>query len=437
MPPPGKYGQIEEEYLMNHFVSYQWWIRLPALFALLALGLVHADITKAQSFEYRLGPGDRIQVAVFGRSDLSGIYTIRNSGFLSLPIAGEINTSNLTLSELEMEVGNRYSVLMKSKSGPDQTISVNIEIVEHRPFYIMGDVSKPGSYEYQSRLTVLRAVAIAGGYASSGPGARVSESRSQESMNVHKNNYIAAIAREARLTAERKKLDKVTFPPGLLKMEDDSFVVEIIDVETQLFTVRRELLEQELKIIHKRKLQFEVEDKALEAQFAAVERKRKEIDKMLAGAQKLSSDGLVPRSDLSSFVIMQADIERESRELVVAHSRAKQGISEMEQQALILRGERIREIASELERVRLRIDETLLHLRAEADRLAILKVKTLAFSDSAGENDRAKVRITRETDWSSVSFDAVDNTVVLPGDIISVPYQEGEAFLSLPDRGQD
>ena len=422
---------------MKNFVSHQWWLRLPALLVLLALGLVHADISKAQSFEYRLGPGDRLQVKVFGRADLSGIYTIRNSGSLSLPIAGEIKASDLTLSQLETEIGNQYSLLMKSENGPDQAINVNIEIVQHRPFYIMGDVSRPGNYEYQKRLTVLRAIAIAGGYASSGPNARVNETRARENLNVHKSNYIAAIAREARLIAEREELNEIAFPPGLLKMRDDPFVAEILDIETQLFTVRRELFKQELEIIHKRKLQFGVEDEALAAQSTTVARKRKEVDSMLKGAEKLSSEGILPRFELSSFVILAADIERESRELVVAQSRAKQGISEMEQQALILRGQRTREIASELERVRFEINETLLHLRAEANRLAILKVKTVARSDSAEEGERARVRITRETDWSSVSFDAIDNTVVLPGDIISVPYQEGDAFLSLPDRAQN
>ena len=132
--------------------------------------------------------------------------------------------------------------LMKSDSGPDQAINLNIEIIEHRPFYIMGDVRRPGSYEYENRLTVLRAIAIAGGYASSGPDARVNETRARESMNVQKSNYIAAIAREARLLAEREQLDKIAFPPGLLKMEDDPFVAELLDIERQLFTVRRELL---------------------------------------------------------------------------------------------------------------------------------------------------------------------------------------------------
>ena len=220
-------------------------------------------------------------------------------------------------------------------------------------------------------------------------------------------------------------------------MQDDPFVAGILDIETQLFTVRRDLLKQELRVIHKRKLQFGLEDKTLAAQTSAVERKRKEVEAMLEAAQKLSSEGILPRSGLSNFVIMQADIERESRELVVSQSRAKRGISEMEQQALILRGERTREITSELGRVRLAIDETLLHLRAEADRLAILKVKTVSRSDSAKEEERPKVRITREKDWRTVSFDATDNSFVLPGDIISVPYQEGEAFLSLPDRGQN
>lgn len=372
---------------MKNFVSHQWRLKLAALFVLLALGLVHADITTAQSFEYRLGPGDKIQVNIFGRSDLSGIYTIRNSGSLSLPIAGEIKASDLTLNQLETEIGNQYSVLMKSESGPDLSFNVNIEILEHRPFYIMGDVSRPGSYEYQGRLTVLRAIAIAGGYASSGPDARVNETRSRESLNVHKSNYIAAIAREARLIAEREELDKIAFPSGLLKMQNDPFVAEILDIERQLFTVRGELLAQ-------------------------AARKRKEVDEMLSGAKKLVSDGLIAKVRLSSFVIMQADVETESWELVVAQT-------------------------SELGRVRLEIDETLLHLRAEADRLAILKVKTSARSDSAEEKEKAKVRITRETDRGMVSIDAADNTVVLPGDIISVPYQEGEAFLSLPDRGQN
>jgi len=302
-----------------------------------------------------------------------------------MPIAGEIKASDLTLNQLETEIKNQYLVLMKSETGPDLGFDVNIEILEHRPFYIMGDVSRPGSYEYQDRLTVLRAIAIAGGYASSGPDARVNETRSRESLNVHNSNYIAAIAREARLIAELEGLDKIAFPSGLLKMQDDPFVAEILDTERQLFTVRRE-------------------------SFAQATRTENEVDEAVNEARKAVSDGLVAKFDLIRYVVVQASVERESWEL---------------------------EVASELERVRLEIDQTLLHLRAEADRLAILNVKTSARSDSAEEKEEAKVRITRETDRGMVSIDADENTVVFPGDVISVPYQEGEAFLSLPDRGRN
>lgn len=421
---------------MNILFCCQRRLGLLALFVLLALGPAHADTAETRPNDYLMGPGDKIHISIFGRSDLSGAYTIRSSGSLSLPVAGEIDASNLTLNQLEDIIAQTYSVMMKTESGPDQAINVNIEIIKHRPFYIIGDVSKPGSYEYESELTVLRAIAIAGGYASSGPDARVNETRARESLNVLMSSYIAGIAREARLIAEREELEEISFPPGLLEMRNDPFVAGILDIELQLFIVRRDLLRQESEIISKRKAQYAEEDKALKAAAAAIERKRAEVDALLKAAKSLSSKGILPKFDLSSFVIMQADVERESRELIVSRSRAKRGIKETEQEALILHGERAREVASELEKISLDLDQTLLHMRAEADRLAILNVKTVSASDAPEEMKRSMVQITRETGDGTVTIDANDNTAVLPGDVVSVPYQEGDVYLSLPGRAQ-
>ena len=200
---------------MNNFISHHRWLRLPLLFALLVLGSAHADNTKVQSLDYRLGPGDKIQVEVFGRSDLSGIYRIRNSGSLSLPVAGEISAANLSLQQLEAEIGDRYSVLMNSEGGPVQTITVNIEIVEHRPYYIMGDVSRPGSYEYQSGLNVLRAVAIAGGYASSGPDTRVNETATRpDSAEVEEKAGVRITRETDHGTVSFDAADNTLVSPG-------------------------------------------------------------------------------------------------------------------------------------------------------------------------------------------------------------------------------
>lgn len=421
---------------MNNHFRRHW--RHDLLIFLVSFIVVNMPAYSAeiQVQEYLLGPGDIISVSVFGRMDLSGEHAVRNSGTVSLPLTGEITVSNLTLKQLEERIADTYAVLMNTESGLPQKFSVNIRIIKHRPFFIIGDVRNPGSYEYKSGLTVIKAIAVAGGYASSGPDARVEESRSRESLNVLMSNYLALIAREARLIAEREELKEITFPPGLQEMSDDPFVAEIIDLEIQLFTVRRELLEQELEIIIKRKLQYAEEDQALIAQAAAVERKRKEVDALLEAVQKLTKQGALSKTELSNMVILQADVERESREIIVSRSRAKQGISQMEQEALILRGERMREVSSELEKARLQIDELIVRLRAEADRLAILNVRTVSslITPDESQPEKPRVEITRETNDGIILIEATDNTSVYAGDVVSVPHQEGEIYLTLPGR---
>lgn len=387
--------------------------------------------------DYFLGPGDKINVSVFGRPDLSGEHTVRPSGELSLPLLGEVMVSGVSVPELESRIADAYSALMQADSAIAPEINVNVEIRRHRPFFILGDVSKPGDYEYQGGLTVLRAVAIAGGYASSGPDARVDETRARESLNILLNSYLAGVAREARLIAEREGLEQIEFPPELMERQEEPFVAEILDVELQLFELRKELTERELAIIEKRRTQFGEEDEALKAQAVAVEGKRKEIENLLAAIQTLISKGVMPKSEQFSLLIMLADVEGESRELVVSRSRAQQGISAMEQEALILRGERDREIASELERVRIDLDQTLVRLRAEADRLAILEVKVVTDEDEVKGKSKPMPRITRETPDGPVKIEATENTPVLPGDVVMIPYQEGDYFLSVPGRAKD
>jgi hypothetical protein len=108
----------------------------------------------------------------------------------------------------------------------------------------------------------------------------------------------------------------------------------------------------------------------------------------------------------------------------------------MEQEALILYGERAGEVAAELEKISLGLDQTLIRLRAEADRLEILKVKTVSPSDALELKMAPVVQITRETENGTVTMNANDSTVVQPGDVVSIPYKEGDAYLSLPSRAQ-
>ncbi len=109
--------------------------------------------------EMRLQAGDKIKVTVFGEDQLSGVYSIDPSGSLSLPLVGTMRASGLTRPSLER--------ILEKKLESQQFLiqpKVTVEIASFRPFYVLGEVEKPGEYPYQSSLNVESAVAVAGGH---------------------------------------------------------------------------------------------------------------------------------------------------------------------------------------------------------------------------------------------------------------------------------
>ncbi len=108
--------------------------------------------------EYRLGASDEIRVTVFGEPELSGEYLLDGAGSVSLPLIGQVTALDLTLREFESVVAARFA------NGYLRNPRVNAEVMNYRPFYILGEVRTPGEYPYSSGLTVLNAVATAGGF---------------------------------------------------------------------------------------------------------------------------------------------------------------------------------------------------------------------------------------------------------------------------------
>jgi protein involved in polysaccharide export with SLBB domain len=118
-----------------------------------------ADGSAASVAGYRLGPGDQVRLTVFRHEDLSGEFEMDGEGFFSMPLVGEVQGGGLTARELENEIELR----LKS-GGYLVNPQVSIEVLNYRPFYIIGEVSNPGSYQYVNGMTVINAVALAGGF---------------------------------------------------------------------------------------------------------------------------------------------------------------------------------------------------------------------------------------------------------------------------------
>jgi polysaccharide export outer membrane protein len=107
---------------------------------------------------YVLGPNDRVRLKVYGEPDIAGEYEIDSNGQVSIPLAGHIGAAGLTTKQLERSIA---SALAK---GIVRDPRVNVEIALYRPYYILGEVKKGGEYPYRLGLTVMDAVASAGGF---------------------------------------------------------------------------------------------------------------------------------------------------------------------------------------------------------------------------------------------------------------------------------
>ena len=107
---------------------------------------------------YILGPNDRIRLKVYGETDISGEYEIDNTGQVSIPLAGHIRAAGATTRQLEKSIASALS------KGIVRDPRVNVEVALYRPYYILGEVKKSGEYPYRLGLTVLDAVASAGGF---------------------------------------------------------------------------------------------------------------------------------------------------------------------------------------------------------------------------------------------------------------------------------
>lgn len=108
--------------------------------------------------DYRLGSGDKVRVITYGEASLTGEFYVGGTGKVSLPLVGEVSAAGVTVREFQERV---ETVL---KDGYLKEPRVSVEVLNYRPFYILGEVNKPGEYPYTNGLTVLNAVATAEGF---------------------------------------------------------------------------------------------------------------------------------------------------------------------------------------------------------------------------------------------------------------------------------
>jgi polysaccharide export outer membrane protein len=140
--------------------------RIGALLApLAALSLLTAcapkelvDRAVVGSFEYHLGPGDKLHVATYGEDRLTGDFTVNPAGVIAFPLLGTVPATGRTVAQFTADLQGRLaSQFMRNPQ-------ITVEMVNFRPVYILGEVQRPGEFPFAERLSIYALVAKAGGF---------------------------------------------------------------------------------------------------------------------------------------------------------------------------------------------------------------------------------------------------------------------------------
>lgn len=107
---------------------------------------------------YTLGPNDQVHVQVYNEASITGDYVVDGAGFIAIPVAGRVRAVGLTTEQLERRITSKLN------GGILKDARVTVQVGTYAPFYIRGEVKKPGEFPYKPGLTLGDAVALAGGY---------------------------------------------------------------------------------------------------------------------------------------------------------------------------------------------------------------------------------------------------------------------------------
>jgi protein involved in polysaccharide export with SLBB domain len=419
------------------------------LAALLLAALAHGSADAAQD-EYTLGPQDKVRLkvyewrstinAVFEWTSLNAEFTLGASGAISLPLLGEIQAAGATTSQLAKAIGDGLA----KRIGLSDVPNVAVEVVQYRPFYIIGAVNKPGEYPYRPELTVLQALGIAGGLLGSGEsGLRLTREiiAGQGDSQFSEAEANGLLARKARLEAELANADTITFPPELAQRQNDPAVATVMRQEVGIFQARRLALKTEIDALEQLKAFLGKGVESLQAQLKAQENERALTRKELDSIASLVSRGLAAAPRQLEMERLMSRMEGDRLRLETELLKTRQDISRADLSIIEARNKMSGEVTTGLRETQTKLEQSMVKM-ATADRLlhdSQVTYPRLLASRRQDSKSQPLYRIVRRIDGAGKETPVPDSARIEPGDTLKVeiPLPDGFAEPAPPNRARN
>lgn len=374
-----------------------------------------APVTKQAADTYRLAPGDRISIAVFGYPDFTSQSTIDQSGNVRLPIIGEVRAASLTVDGLEHQIAQELA-----KGFVNHPV-VTVTITEFRPIYVLGLVRTPGVFPYRQGLSVLSAIAAAGGIGTTeSMRGTLSADLLQAEERVHQLEIQRATTaiRRARLTAELNGKETIDFPDTAAANLDPVHLAQFINNEKRAFRLERDAEKQEADALQSQIPSLRAEIDSLKDQQKLEQQQRDLNHQLVASYEKMMGNGLIRKPNYIEVKREEARIDENIERLRSSVLRAEQAIGDTQFRIEQLHDTYRRRLMTELQQT----DQTLLGLTVSlpaAQRLRAERMRQLGLLTADEAADPA-VTVIRASGRSVIKLAAAGSFKIEPGDVVQV-----------------
>jgi polysaccharide export outer membrane protein len=397
----------------RHAGARRRWAYVMALAGALTFASASLADSPQGSEAYALAPGDRITLTVVGQPELSGEMTVDGSGSIMLPFVGPIQIEDLTVLGCQQLIRDRLA------DGILKEPVVSVRISEPRPFYVLGDVRAPGAYPFRYGSTVQSAVALAGGFGTSGPlhSAAVSEFLSaDERVRQLAFERTALRIREARLEAQR--VGKETFsPPDLPPSMNEKEAADLVASEKVTLASQAAILKAQIELLNGQKPRLQKEIDAINAQIVAVKNRLEFVRNETSRSAQLVKQGIGVHASEVQLKLQEANEESNLWGLAAQVSRLQMNIGELDIKVEEAEATFNKQTLAELQNVHQRLAELNVTLPSARE---IRDFKLQQAGNGAGIEAARSISITRTRHGQVVMFDASETTPLEPGDVVDI-----------------
>lgn len=350
------------------------------------------------------------------RPELSGDYTVQEDGTISVPLLGSIPVANRSAQQVQADLADTFEQLLGRKG------LVNILSLERPPIYVLGPVKNPGSFKYAPGMTILHAIALAGGLdrGQGEPWQKIEAVRETQRRGGAIDAISKLLARVAVLKAERDGTAP-KIPRQLLELagatEAANLVSEQSDRRKAVATTRKD---RERTIL--RALEAARQDVAAYGRMDSLNELVKLREERVNSMRTLVNRNLLSVTVMDQVRSELSDAEQRRQDALNQYAMAKQRLASLEAEALQTQADLRNDLEVEIESTETQIAANMRDLNASE---GVLNTLPMTRAQAVNANS-VTYQIVRQSAAGPVSIESPGMTLLQPGDLVNIIVAEGE-----------